>query len=294
MQEEGATAACSYSFFIYKKHVPVGTKGELIMTTYLMRKELDLGWTEVNINEEKDLERVVGTEIRDYQLPTGIHLIYSDDSQDQGTHNTFSTAIVEDDGDSQPFFRTVLVAAFDEEKNLKPLTKEQVSWLRDHSELIETVTGQRVMQINPFHPGDFERFERKTTFLGKRPKEIGFERIELNSLREQQAFVEGNLDCISWPKNIDLWVNDEFLFNASKETLSLALVQKDKSIQEIFGNIFFASVNEEGNMISLSEEQLRFIKSHTETFYHDDGSVLMIADPYDVEIHAMNGGVERA
>lgn len=281
-------------FLFSKNHVPVGTKGEIIMTTFLTRKELDLGWTEVTINSSEDLERVIGTEIRDYPLPMGIHLIYSDDSQDKGRHDTFSTSIVEDDGDSQPFFRSVLIAAFGENKNLKPLTKEQVSWLREHSELIETVTGQRVMQINPFSLNSFDRFERKTTFLGKRPQEVGFERIELNSLQEQKAFVEGNLDRISWPMNIDLWVNDEFLSIASKETLSLVIVREDKSVQEIFGNVYFASVNENGESVSLSEDQLRFIKAHTELFHVEDGSLLMIADPYNVAIHAMNGGVERA
>lgn len=277
-------------FLFSKNHVPEGTKGDIIMTTYLTRKELDLGWNEVNINSSEDLERVIGTEIRDYPLPMGIHLIYSDDSQDKGRHNTFSTSIVEDDGDSQPFFRAVLVAAFGENKNLKPLSKEQVSWLREHSELIETVTGQRVMQINPFSLNSFDRFERKTTFLGKRPQELGFERIELNSLQEQKAFVEGDLDRISWPKNIDLWVNDEFLFNASNETLSLAIVQKDKSVQHIYGNIYFASVNENGESVSLSEDQIRFIKTHTELFFGEDGSLIMIADPYDVAIQAMKGG----
>lgn len=59
------------------------------------------------------------------------------------------------------------------------------------------------MQINPFPPTNFERFERITTSLGKRPKEIYFERIEFNSLQEQLAFVEENLDCISWSMNID-------------------------------------------------------------------------------------------
>lgn len=263
------------------------------MTTYLMRKEMDLGWTEVQISSKSDLERVIGTEIRDYPLPMGIHLIYSDDSQDKGTHHSFSTTILEEDGDSQPFFHSVLLAAFDENKNLLPLSKEQVSWLREHTELIETVVGQRVLQINPFHPDDFERYRRKTTFLGRKPQEIGFERIELNSPQERQAYVEGDLDCISWPLNIDLWVNDEYLLNASNDTLSLAIVQKDKSVQQIYGNLYFASVNEKGESVSLSEEQLRFIKSHTELFFGPNGELLMIADPFDIAIHAMNGGVER-
>lgn len=264
------------------------------MGTYLMRKELDLGWTEVTINSSSDLERVIGTEIRDYPLPMGINLIYSENSQDEGTHQTFSTAIVEDNGDSQPFFKSVLVAAFGENKNLKPLNKEQVSWLREHSKLIETGTGQRVMQINPFSLETFDRFENKTTVLGRKPQTAGFERLELNSLKEQQEFVGGNTDCISWPLNIDLWVNDEFLFNASDETLSLAIVQKDSSVQQIYGNIFFASVNEEGDTVSLSEEQLRYIKAHTELFYGPNGELIMVSDPYDVAVNAMNGGVKHA
>ncbi len=281
-------------FLFSKNHIPVGTKGEIIMTTFLTRKEKEIGWTEVEVNSTSDLERVIGTEIRDYQLPMGIHLIYSENSQEEGAFQNFSTAIVEDDGDSQPFFKSVLVAAFGENKSLKPLSKEQVRWLREHSELIETVAGQRVMQINPFGLNSFDRFERKTTVLARKPQEVGFERVELNSLQDRQEFVGGHLDRIVWPLNIDLWVDDEFLLHASNETLCLAIVQKDKSVQQIYGNIFFSSVNEDGDTVSLSEEQLRFIRTHTELFFGQNGELLMIADPYDVAIHAMNGGVEHA
>lgn len=129
-----------------------------------------------------------------------------------------------------------------------------------------------------------------TTFLGRKPQEIGFTEVTLEDLAAQQNFVQGNLDCIRLPLNIDLWVNDEFSVLATNETLTVCILQKDKTVQHIFGNVFLASCDQNGRTVSLSKEQLEWIKAHSELFIGPIGMPLMIFDPYDIAPNAMKGG----
>ncbi|WP_145990580.1 MULTISPECIES: DUF3846 domain-containing protein [unclassified Planococcus (in: firmicutes)] len=290
---KGATAEMRFLLFLFSKiTVPIGTKGAINMTTFLMRKEMELGWTEVEIKNEKELTRVVGERLQEYELPMGLQLIYSEQAQFDGTPETFSAAIVEDDGDSQPFFKTVLLAAVGKNKSLKPLSAEQVKWLNSHSELVQTPAGQLVMKINPFLVEEIAPVKTEAQFLARQPQDPGFELVSLPSLKEKQIYVDGNIEYIELPNGIDLGVNDEFLFISSPDTLNLCLIQKSGRTQKIFGSVYFAATNEKGETTSLSAEKMKWIQDRTELVVSGEGKLFMVFDPYEIVIKPEKGAFE--
>lgn len=262
------------------------------MMTFLMRKEAELGWVEVEINNEKDLTRVVGKHIREYVLPMGIQLIYDEQSQYEGSYETFSTAVVEDDGDSQPFFRTVLLAAIGENNRLKPLDAEQVKWLNSHSELVQTPSGQFIVKINPFFVEEIAPVKIESQFLARQPQDPGFELVSLPSLKEKQIYVGGNIDYIELPNGIEIGVNDEYLFISSPDTLNLCLIQKSGRTQNIFGPIYFSATSDQGETISLSAEKMKWVQERTELVVSEEGKLFMVFDPFEIMKKPEKGAFE--
>ena len=69
------------------------------------------------------------------------------------------------------------------------------------------------------------------------------------SLEEMQKIVGGYIESVSISGNIDLWVNEDGL----AEKLPFNLYARDIPL---FGTIFAAAHNEEGDMISLNKNQI--------------------------------------
>jgi len=82
----------------------------------------------------------------------------------------------------------------------------------------------------------FEKFEHTLENMQKRVKEDG-----------------ATLDVVRLDGDIDMWVDDEGLLNGSKPNLLMA--RNGEVIAQINGNVFFASADEEGETIGLTDEQ---------------------------------------
>lgn len=98
------------------------------------------------------------------------------------------------------------------------------------------------------------------TILKKEPGK-DLELIEIDgSLSSMQKIVKGYLGRSSLGYNIDLWYNDESLLVPDcKKNLFLGS-------QIIYGDVFFAAHDHQGNTTSLSVSQMMFIKEHLKKF----------------------------
>jgi len=78
-------------------------------------------------------------------------------------------------------------------------------------------------------------------------------------LENMKAIVGGWLECPHIPglaeEGIDLWCNEEGKFNGSKPNFMLPWGDT------VHGAVFFASSNDEGDTIGLSDAQVAFVKS---------------------------------
>lgn len=124
------------------------------MSNYLTRKPMDTGWTFVSMATIEEMKEFVEGPIESFELPLGIHISSNLNAVLTANYETFSTAIVEEDGDAQPLFGNVFLASRDQEGNPIPLSQNQIEWLSNHSRLVQTPTAQLVMKINPF--GSYE------------------------------------------------------------------------------------------------------------------------------------------
>jgi hypothetical protein len=85
---------------------------------------------------------------------------------------------------------------------------------------------------------------------------IQFETIE-HTLENMQKIVGGSLDSVWLPENIIMWVDDEGLLKESP--LNLITYVDGKEVHYIAGDVFFAGIDNEGETISLTEEQMVWI-----------------------------------
>ncbi|AQQ55365.1 DUF3846 domain-containing protein [Planococcus lenghuensis] len=100
--------------------------------------------------------------------------------------------------------------------------------------------------------------ENTHTFLGRKPGESGWIEVGLKDLSDMQAFVEGYIERIEIGCGIDLWVNDSFLAHAASDTLSLMIKREDAKLQTVYGNVFVATSNDEGDIVPLSKDQMKW------------------------------------
>ncbi|MHC5291049.1 hypothetical protein CHCC14819_0483 [Bacillus licheniformis] len=80
------------------------------------------------------------------------------------------------------------------------------------------------------------------------------------TLRDMQEFVEGYVGIVKVDHSITIWVNDD----GRKEELTpnFALLDRnDKVVDYVAGKAFFAGTDDEGNTISLTDEEIKDIKS---------------------------------
>ena len=69
-----------------------------------------------------------------------------------------------------------------------------------------------------------------------------------------QDVVDGRIECVSLSDDIDLWCNEEFLYNGSKPNRLISTSYGD--IISINGTFFISSNNEDGETIGLSNKQV--------------------------------------
>ncbi|EJR09172.1 DUF3846 domain-containing protein [Bacillus cereus] len=77
-----------------------------------------------------------------------------------------------------------------------------------------------------------------------------------NKLEVFQKIVDGYIERVGITPKIDLWCNDEGLFREDLK-LNVLILHKGEAFAYIKGNVYFASYDDEGNTISLSDEQIQ-------------------------------------
>lgn len=77
-----------------------------------------------------------------------------------------------------------------------------------------------------------------------------------HSLENMQALVGGYIECINIGKGLDLWCNEEGRING------LPMIMDPIIDDFIAGDYFFARHDNEGNTISLTDDDVRHIMSH--------------------------------
>lgn len=89
----------------------------------------------------------------------------------------------------------------------------------------------------------------------------GFEEREMEKgLKNMQALVGGLIEAVALKEGVDLWVNEEGLLNESE--LNMVLLQNGAAQAYYAGDAFFASVNDEGETIGLTDKQKQWIRDN--------------------------------
>ncbi|MDQ0271233.1 DUF3846 domain-containing protein [Cytobacillus purgationiresistens] len=95
--------------------------------------------------------------------------------------------------------------------------------------------------------------------LLKKENDFRWHANSVYSLRDKQELIGGGLlDRVSLPHNIDLWVNDEM---TSEHGLNLIILWDNKPDyhQYIFGPVLLSGVDENGETVSLTVFQRKWI-----------------------------------
>lgn len=129
-------------------------------------------------------------------------------------------------------------------------------------------------------------------FLGRKPLELGFNEIKLSTLEEKQQFIGGQLGCIRFPMEIDLWINDEYLDIAENETHNLCILHANGETLHVYGNVFLASFDRAGETVPLSKEQLEWVKEHSELYIGTSKIPMILFDLRERAHKALNGGTQ--
>lgn len=74
-----------------------------------------------------------------------------------------------------------------------------------------------------------------------------------------QKFVDGYIECVRLENNVDAWINEEGKLIELDH--NILMVKNGKVLDVLVGNVMFASHNDEGDTVSLSESQIKYIKS---------------------------------
>jgi hypothetical protein len=85
---------------------------------------------------------------------------------------------------------------------------------------------------------------------------LKFDTIE-HSLENMQKLVGGTLDGVSLPERIVMWVDDEGLIK--EKPINLITYVENQEVHHIAGDVFFTGIDEEGETVSLSDEQMVWI-----------------------------------
>lgn len=99
------------------------------------------------------------------------------------------------------------------------------------------------------------------TYLGVIPGVLGFHELPLETYEARRNFVDGNMEYLSLDSGIDIWFND-FIKDEPEIHGVAVVIDFDGRSLPIYGNVYFASCDDEGSTIPLSKEQVGWIKEH--------------------------------
>lgn len=78
-----------------------------------------------------------------------------------------------------------------------------------------------------------------------------------SGLEPMQQIVGGWIERVALPYKIDLWINEEGMIN--QLPLNLITSLDGNAVHQIYGDIFFASHDGEGNTVGLDDFQVKWI-----------------------------------
>ncbi|WNF35691.1 DUF3846 domain-containing protein [Bacillaceae bacterium IKA-2] len=112
--------------------------------------------------------------------------------------------------------------------------------------------------------------------VGKKPIEYKTIRSHAGDDDEMRNTVGGWLKCIKLPHNIDLWINEEGMYEGFDINFFTATVEEEtgaiKLVDEIRGNAFFASHDEGDFTVSLSDKQVARVMN----IFRSDRKIVLI------------------
>lgn len=110
-------------------------------------------------------------------------------------------------------------------------------------------------------------------------EDIVYKEIEC-SLESMQSIVGGYIERLRITQDIDMWLNEEGIL--MKLPLNVITTNRGEAIDHIYGNVVFASHDDEGNIISLSEDQKKWIISRMKPHgFYKDGSLSILVNEID-------------
>lgn len=90
--------------------------------------------------------------------------------------------------------------------------------------------------------------------------------IETLELEDMQELVGGLIECFHVGNGVDMWLND--MGKLIDLPLNIAIGSQDKRVLDtIHGDVFFASGNEEGETIGLTDEQVEWVNEKLDSGY---------------------------
>lgn len=82
--------------------------------------------------------------------------------------------------------------------------------------------------------------------------------LEKLELEDMQSMVGGYIECLHVGNGVDMWLNDEGKLHGLP--VNIVLGSSDREILDtIQGDVFFASANDEGETIGLTDEQISWV-----------------------------------
>ncbi len=123
----------------------------------------------------------------------------------------------------------------------------------------------------------------KMKVYGFRNDKHGLMEIE-NSLEAEQAFVEGLIDVYSITDNLDIAFNDEGLINGLKPRVVVLgeSIGEEGGIRElreiIHGNCFVCMHDEDGNFVSIREEDVNTIQHFVKAIISVHADMIVIEE----------------
>ena len=111
---------------------------------------------------------------------------------------------------------------------------------------------------------------QRLNVLGRKVNSMGLTEYHFSNLEEKQQFVEGPITVERLMNGIDLYACDdtEITIDTLNVIISYGKDSDGNDIrQHIFGNCFFAAVDENGKTVELSKEQLATLIEHSRYGY---------------------------
>lgn len=111
---------------------------------------------------------------------------------------------------------------------------------------------------------------QRLNVLGRKVNSMGLTEYHFANLKEQQEFLEGPITVVGLMNGIDLYASDDV--EATIDTLNVIVSYGrddygDDIRQHIFGNCYFATVDENGKTVELSKDQVATLIEHSRYGY---------------------------